>query len=82
MINDTLSKIGEAISGLYKLHTVRLQAGGTYGDSGAPVLWQQSDGYYLAGLLWGGGTLGDGTPFFSMSQWTYIASDLGLTSVK
>jgi hypothetical protein len=98
VIGDTLSKIGETtgwtkgvvfdinvtsvVNGLTKLHSVRVQAGGTYGDSGAPVLRQQSDGYYLAGLLWGGGTLGDGTPFFSMSQWTYIASDLGLTSVK
>src|SRR5712671_4161536 len=47
-----------------KLHSVRVQAGGAGGDSGAPVLRQQSDGYYLAGLLWGGGTLLDGTRFF------------------
>lgn len=98
MIGDTLSKIGEAtgwtkgvvfdvdvasvVGGLTKLHSVRVQAGGGPGDSGAPVLWQQSDGYYLAGLLFGGGNTVDGTRFFSMSQWTYIASDLGFTSVK
>ena len=98
MIGDTLSKIGATtgwtkgvvfnvdaavtVGGNTKLHSLEVEANADYGDSGAPVLFHRSDGYYLAGLLVGGGDLSGGGRYFYMSQWLYIAFDLGFTSVK
>jgi len=61
--------------GLYRLATTRIRMGGSGGDSGAPVLFKSAGGYYLYGLMWGGGS-DSVSQYISVSTWANISSEL------